>query len=149
VSPKKQAAAEKELKAQVKKLRSRLEASDAKVARWKKKADRFEKAAAASQAEAKKLKKRNRRLERVSQPAETPSAAAVDEPAELPGLEVVDEPTTDLSPDLSTDLSTEPSDSGSAPDASWTVVQLRAEARSRGLTGLSGKSKAELLAALG
>ncbi len=34
------------------------------------------------------------------------------------------------------------------PDASWTVVRLRAEARSRGIAGLAGKSKAELLAAL-
>ena len=36
-----------------------------------------------------------------------------------------------------------------SPDASWTVVQLRAEARTRGLPGLSRKTKAELLAALG
>ncbi len=35
-----------------------------------------------------------------------------------------------------------------APDEGWTVVQLRAEARARGLTGLSGKTKAELLDAL-
>ena len=34
------------------------------------------------------------------------------------------------------------------PDASWTVVQLRTEARSRGLAGLSGLSKAGLLTAL-
>jgi len=31
------------------------------------------------------------------------------------------------------------------PDETWTVVRLRGEARSRGLTGLSGKSKAQLL----
>ncbi len=36
-----------------------------------------------------------------------------------------------------------------SPDDSWTVAQLRAEARTRGLTGLSRKTKAELLAALG
>ena len=38
--------------------------------------------------------------------------------------------------------------STSAPDASWTVAELRAEARSRGLTGMSRTSKAEILAAL-
>jgi hypothetical protein len=38
--------------------------------------------------------------------------------------------------------------SAAGPDETWTVVRLRAEARSRGLTGLSGKSKAELLEAL-
>jgi hypothetical protein len=34
------------------------------------------------------------------------------------------------------------------PDETWTVVQLRAEARARGLVGMSKKSKAELLDAL-
>lgn len=34
------------------------------------------------------------------------------------------------------------------PDDTWTVVQLRAEGRARGLTGLSSKTKPELLAAL-
>jgi len=34
------------------------------------------------------------------------------------------------------------------PDATWTVVRLRAEARARGLTGATRKSKAQLLDAL-
>jgi hypothetical protein len=34
------------------------------------------------------------------------------------------------------------------PDESWTVVQLRAEARARGLTGMSRASKSDLVAAL-
>ena len=37
------------------------------------------------------------------------------------------------------------SDQRSEPDSSWTVVKLRAEARSRGLTGFTTKSKAELI----
>ncbi|GAA4348043.1 hypothetical protein [Angustibacter luteus] len=41
-----------------------------------------------------------------------------------------------------------PAVAAAGPDAEWTVVQLRAEARRRGLTGLSNKPKAELLAAL-
>jgi peptidoglycan hydrolase CwlO-like protein len=39
-------------------------------------------------------------------------------------------------------------DSVTAPDETWSVVQLRAEARARGLTGMSNKTKAQLLAAL-
>ena len=34
------------------------------------------------------------------------------------------------------------------PDETWTVVQLRAEARAQGLTGMSNKTKAQLLTAL-
>jgi len=36
----------------------------------------------------------------------------------------------------------------SVPDKTWTVAQLRAEARARGMSGMSSKAKAELLAAL-
>ena len=39
-------------------------------------------------------------------------------------------------------------DGVAVPDQTWSVVQLRAEARARGLVGLSNKPKAELLAAL-
>lgn len=38
--------------------------------------------------------------------------------------------------------------STAAPDDSWTVAELREEARTRGLTGYSRMKKAELLAAL-
>ena len=38
--------------------------------------------------------------------------------------------------------------SGSGPDDSWTVADLRAEAKRRGLTGYSRKTKSELLADL-
>ena len=34
------------------------------------------------------------------------------------------------------------------PDETWSVTQLRAEARARGLTGMSNKTKAQLLTAL-
>jgi hypothetical protein len=37
---------------------------------------------------------------------------------------------------------------GSVPDDSWTVAELRAEAKRRGMTGYSRKTKAELLAEL-
>ena len=35
-----------------------------------------------------------------------------------------------------------------APDQTWTVAQLRAEARARGLAGFSNKPKAQLITAL-
>ena len=40
------------------------------------------------------------------------------------------------------------SGSASGPDASWTVAELRAEAKRRGVTGYSRKTKSQLLAAL-
>ena len=39
-------------------------------------------------------------------------------------------------------------DAVTVPDETWSVVQLRAEARARGLTGMSNKTKAQLLTAL-
>lgn len=42
----------------------------------------------------------------------------------------------------------EPATGVPVPDETWSVVQLRAEARARGLTGMSNKTKAQLLAAL-
>jgi hypothetical protein len=44
--------------------------------------------------------------------------------------------------------STTASTNASAPDDSWTVADLRAEAKKRGLTGYSRKTKAQLLAEL-
>lgn len=42
----------------------------------------------------------------------------------------------------------EPRGASKVPDETWTVAQLRAEARTRGLVGMSNKPKAHLLAAL-
>lgn len=41
-----------------------------------------------------------------------------------------------------------PAPRAAGPDESWTVARLRAEAKARGLTGYSRKTKAELLADL-
>ena len=109
---------EKNLKATVKKLRSRLEKADADAKQWKKEAARQKEAATESERQVKKLSKR---LKKASAKGEPNRSAPVQVPQSNPPR----------------------------PDASWTVLQLRAEARSRGLTGLSGKSKAELLDALG
>ena len=119
MASKKSASTEKDLKKSVKKLRAQVVRAEAKADKWKKKATKLEKSATRSDAQAKKL-------EKASSPVVAP-IPAIAEPTE---------------PAVTTD-STE-----SGPNEGWTVVQLRAEARSRGLTGLSGKSKAQLLQAL-
>jgi lysophospholipase len=53
-----------------------------------------------------------------------------------------DEPTASAAPPAAA------SSTASAPDDSWTVADLRAEAKKRGLTGYSRKTKAELLTEL-
>jgi hypothetical protein len=45
-------------------------------------------------------------------------------------------------------VATAPPSGPSGPDDSWTLAALRAEARTRGLTGYSRKTKADLLAEL-
>lgn len=125
MAAKKKQSAEKELKATVKKLRSRLERAEARAERWKKKAGQHAKSADAAQAQVKKLAKRNKRLEEQS------ARGAADE--------------VHTSSPVSVDTAAR---SNGVPDDTWTVVQLRTEARDRGLTGLSGKSKAQLLEAL-
>ena len=127
--PKKRAVSnEKQLKATIKKLRSEVERADAKAGRYKKKADRLQKTADESKAQVAKLSKR---LDKATKPAKAGKARTTTEQQDEPG-------TTDA---------TSPS-AAPAVDSSWTVLQLRAEARSRGLTGMSNKSKAQLLDAL-
>ena len=113
-------AATKALKATVKELRTELDRADARAKQLKSKAARIKQASSDLEAQVKKLKKRNKRLKKATRPAEG------QEPA----------------------VTAEASQPASTPDDSWTVVRLRAEARSRGLTGLSGKTKAQLVAAL-
>ena len=125
MSAKKRSSAEKDLEKTVRKLRAQLERSDAKAKHWKKKAGQADKAVASSQARVKKLE---RRLDKAAAPTTRP----VEEPAVPEGTAVPEEPSA----------------TAAGPDSSWTVVQLRAEARSRGLTGLSNKPKAQLLDAL-
>ena len=122
---------EKQLKSTVKKLEAKLARADAKAARWKKEAKRQQAAVASSQARVTELRKKLSKARRSARHPITTRAVA------LPPAEAVPQETT---------VSAEAA--GSTPDASWTVAQLRAEARSRGVTGLSGKSKAEIITAL-
>lgn len=141
-SKKRSDSAEKQLKATVKKLRSKLDRADAREERLRSKAARLEETATELEAQVKKLKKRNKRLEKTARPAERQKSAVTKEPSIVP--EAATPPLATVDPSLA-----DTSQPAAGPDASWTVVQLRAEARSRGLTGLSGKSKAQLLDALG
>ena len=127
----KKRSSEKQLKSKIKKLKARLKRSDAKAARWKKKAKRRRATAASSQARIARLEKKLAEARRTA----SPTSGTRDE---LPSPTEVVAPETPDSADQLTPT----------PDASWTVVRLRAEARARGMSGMSGKPKAELLAAL-
>ena len=128
---KKSSSSEKQLKATIKKLKAKLKSADAKASRWQKKAKRHQAALAASQKRVTKLEKK---LAEARRTASGPSATR----DELPS------PTEVVAAETS-DAAGQPT---STPDMSWTVVRLRAEARARGMTGLSSKPKAEILAAL-
>ena len=121
---------EKKLEATIKKLTAELKRVDAKATRWQKKAKRHQAALATSQKRVTKLEKKLAEARRTAS-----------EPATRDELS---SPTEVVAPET-TDAAGQPT---STPDMSWTVVRLRAEARARGLAGLSSKPKAEILAAL-
>jgi hypothetical protein len=116
-----------------------LEKAEANSKWWRKESGRQKEALARAERQVRKLSKR---LEKDAPPAK--SAKPVD--AAMAPAEETPTPTA-ASKAWSSAASDTPA--SATPDASWTVVQLRNEARSRGLTGLSNKSKAELLTALG
>jgi hypothetical protein len=133
---KKSTAGKKELKktltvvrSQLTKTETKLEKANAKAQRWRKEAQAQRSSAARSGTRAEKLQKKLDRAAGALEPTQATGpleAAASGRPAA--------EPTT--------------ADGVTVPDDTWTVVELRAEARARGLVGMSNKSKAQLLAAL-
>jgi lysophospholipase len=121
--------AEKRLKAAVKKLRAQLAAAESQAQKWKERAKDRKSVAAGAKTELTKVRRRLAKAEASlrkwkDRPRTTASAPPAPEPA----------PAAPSSHPL--------------PDDSWTVAALRAEARRRGLTGYSRKTKAELLAEL-
>jgi hypothetical protein len=124
---------EKALKGTVKGLRTKLERAEARAERWKARAGRFEKAAAESRTQVRKLTKR---FEKAAtgplMPRADPPHTSSRSHGEAPGPSAPDSQGSARRP-------------ATAPDASWTVARLRDEARSRGLTGYSGRTKAQLL----
>jgi chromosome segregation ATPase len=133
---KKLSATNKELSKEVTVLRSKLTRTEAMLARtderakrWKTETAAARTAAARSDTRAEKLQ---RKLDRAGAALEPVKASA---PAESAATgRPAAEPTA--------------ADGVTVPDPTWTVAQLRAEARARGVTGLSGKPKAQILAAL-
>ncbi len=116
----------KKLEATVEELEARAERAETKAARWKKRAKKAEAEATGLEARAAELDKKLVKVQDVAQ-GQVPAPDASQD---------------DQQGDQQDDRSS------ATPDADWTVAQLRAEARSRGLTGMSNKSKAELLEAL-
>jgi lysophospholipase len=131
-STKDRSAKEQQALARVRKLEAKLERSEDRARRWKKEAKR-------NRAELATLTTRAAKLDRKL----TKARDAASRPAPAPAPEKPVPPTA--SPAAA---ATGSGRSSVAPDDSWTVAQLRAEARARGFTGLSNKPKAELLAAL-
>ena len=127
---------QKELEKTVSSLRGQLTKTEKALTKAKNRADRWRKEAKAQKRSASRARARveklNQKLDAASA-AREPGQAAVPMDVIASGRPVAD-PTT--------------VDGVTAPDETWSVVQLRAEARTRGLTGMSNKTKAQLLAAL-
>lgn len=129
-------AKQKELAKGISTLRGQLTVTEKKLTkardraeRWKTEAKAQRKSASRAGARAEKLQQKLDRASTALEPVQATSpieAAASGRP--------VAEPTT--------------ADGVTVPDETWSVVQLRAEARARGLVGMSNKTKAQLLAAL-
>ena len=132
----KSTARQKELEKSLSTLRGQLTKTEKKLTkameraeRWKTEAKAQKKSASRAGARAEKLQQKLDSASTALKPVQArtpPEAAASNRP--------VAEPTT--------------ADSVTIPDETWSVVQLRAEARARGLAGMSNKPKAQLLAAL-
>ena len=117
------------VRSQLTKTETKLNKANAKAERFKKEAAAQRTAAARADARAETLQKKLSRATAALKPVQAtqPPKAATSKrspakPATADGLTI--------------------------PDQTWTVVQLRAEAHARGITGLSNKPKPQLLAAL-
>ena len=130
-------AKQKELEKTISTLRGQLTRTEKKLAkaneraeRWKAEAKAQEKSASRAGARAEKL---HQKLDKASAALKPAQDTAAPPKATAPNRTVT-EPTT--------------ADGVTVPDETWSVVQLKAEARARGLVGMSNKPKAQLLAAL-
>jgi chromosome segregation ATPase len=127
--------AEKELKGEVKKLRGQLAAAEKSAEKWKSRAKSHQSDAKGTKAE---LTAVRRRLDKASASAAKWKSRATS--AQLPDATTETAPAPAVEP-ASESAATTPT----APDESWTVTRLRAEARTRGVAGYSRKTKAQLL----
>jgi hypothetical protein len=124
VATEKRSSTSKELRSDAKRQRSRARKAEARAEKAEARADRWKARATGYQEEAAQLRGQ---LKKVTKRLDKARRSGLDErPVDVPAKQGV-EPSADT------------------PDASWTVVRLRAEARARGLTGVTTKPKAELL----
>jgi peptidoglycan hydrolase CwlO-like protein len=121
--------ADKGLKAAVDKLQARLGAAEKSVEKWKARAKEHKSLAAGAQAELGVVRRRLAKAEA--------SATKWKERAEK---RTTAAPVAAAAPAASA--------AGAPPVETWTVTRLRAEARSRGVTGYSRMTKDQLLAAV-
>ena len=129
-------ATNRELKKTLSGVRGQLTKTETKLAKANEKAERWKKETAAQRTAASRSDARVEKLQK-----KLDRAAAALEPVQAVGpLEAAASGRTVGEPTAADGLT--------VPDQTWTVVQLRAEARARGLVGMSNKSKAQLLDAL-
>lgn len=133
----KSSSTQKELEKNLFSLRAQLTRTEKALTKAKNRADRWRKEAKAQKRSASRARARveklHRKLDGASAALEPITAAAAPMAMMASGQRMA-EPTT--------------LDGVTMPDETWSVVKLRAEARARGLTGMSNKLKAQLLAAL-
>jgi hypothetical protein len=148
----------KDLKAKVAKLRRRLDTAEVAIDRWRSKARKHKANAASAQAETERLRKR---LDRETAPAApatsaprktatktTPRKAATKTAPKKAATKRAKSPAKRPATSPAARPAAGPSAAGGAPDATWTLSALRAEAKRRQLTGYSRATKAQLLTRL-
>lgn len=133
---KKLTSANAELKKTLSGVRSRLTKTETKLTKAREKAERWKKEAAAQRRAASRSGARVEKLQKKLDRA----AAAVEPTRAIEPMEAAASARPAAEPKAT--------DGVTVPDDTWSVVQLRAEARARGLVGMSNKPKAQLLAAL-
>lgn len=117
-----------DLRRELRQSETKLTKARAKAERWKVEATSQRKTAARAGTRAEKLQRKLARAKAAKQPV--PASGSLDSADST----TTPEPTT--------------GDAAAVPDETWTVAELRAEARARGLSGMSNKPKAQLIAAL-
>lgn len=117
------------LRAELSRTEKALAKATSRATRWRKEAKIQKRSASRARARVEKLRQK------------VDGATAAREPVQAVGPTEVVASDRQVTEPVTTDMVT-------APDETWSVVQLRAEARARGLTGMSNKTKAQLLAAL-
>lgn len=133
-------AAERALKAENKKLRTRLAAAESSLEKWKARAKDQKSSAAGANAELNALRRSLEKAEASVTKWKDRAKSA------LPAAEPRSGPTMAPAPTAARAETMAPT--APQPDETWTLTALRAEARARGVAGYSRKPKAQLVAEL-